>query len=103
MPVRPDIGMRDAYHLESRVGSLTLEPELHPGTESRLALALRGAWASRDLEQPWHRRAILASWFLCVGLLPALPARRAVEWRLDRSSRPKALALLIRCARQALR
>src|SRR5208283_4564327 len=46
--VHPEPGLRDAFHLENRIASLCLDAANHPmPADSRLSLALRGAWATR--------------------------------------------------------
>ncbi len=104
MTLAPEPGLRDHSHLSQRIASLCTDPAGHPHpTDSRLGLALRGAWASRAARLPWRRRAILAAWFLAVGSLPRGVACDAVAWRLWHSSRSprvdRALKALRRMAR----
>ena len=76
LAVSPGLGLRDPLHLTYRLGSLALDPANHPVPgDSRPALALRGAWASRSARLPAGRRALLAAWFLAMGVLPR-PLRR---------------------------
>jgi glycosyltransferase involved in cell wall biosynthesis len=85
-------GHHDAQHLTSRLGSLVLEPDLHPvASDSRIGLALLGAWASRAARLPRARRAVLAAWFVALGIAPRRWAASLLSWRLVPSSRPAAL------------
>ena len=101
----PEPGLRDAFHLENRIASLCLDPANHPmPADSRLALALRGMWAIRRSRLPGRRRAVLAAWFLCVGMLPRTAAAHVAAWRLEPTSRPVAvdrLAPQLRCCIRA--
>jgi len=100
----PNPGLRDAFHLENRIASLCLDPAKHPmPADSRLALALRGAWATRRLRLPARRRAVLAAWFLCAGMLPRAAAANVVVWRLERTFRPAAVDRLLALIRAATR
>jgi len=97
----PEPGLRDAFHLESRLGSLCLAPEQHPvPRDDRWSLALRGAWASREVPLPPARRTVLGAWFLAAGFLPRTLARPVVLWRMQQDSRPKALDRLLRRVRK---
>jgi glycosyltransferase involved in cell wall biosynthesis len=99
-----DPGLRDAFHLENRIASLCLDPANHPmPTDSRLALALRGAWATCRLRLPVRRRAVLAAWFLCAGMLPRAAAAHVAAWRLERTFRPAAIDRLLARVRAATR
>jgi glycosyltransferase involved in cell wall biosynthesis len=90
--VAPRLGFADPQHLTNRIGSLVMDPRHHPDPgDSRLALALRGAWASRDERLPMARRAMLAMWFLSVGVLPRPWAAKLISLRLDPVSRPERL------------
>ena len=94
----------DAFFLESRIGSLCLEPELHPlPDDRRLTLGLRGAWACRIARRPLVSRAILAAWFLLVALLPRSLACKTVSWRMAKSSRPPVVDRFVRLVRRAAR
>jgi hypothetical protein len=65
LAVSADIGLRDPLHLTSRLGSVAFDPPGHPVRgDSRAALALRGAWASRSARLSAGRRPLLAAWFL---------------------------------------
>jgi O-antigen/teichoic acid export membrane protein len=102
--VPPSLGMRDHHHLATRLASLCADPESHPYPEdSRLGLALRGAFASRIARLPWKRRSILAVWFLAVGSLPRPVALRAISWRLSPSSRSPSVARLLKTVRRMAR
>jgi glycosyltransferase involved in cell wall biosynthesis len=79
-------------HLTDRIGSLVMDPQGHPVPgDSRLALALRGAWANLDASLAMARRALLAMWFLALGVLPRAWAAKLLSWRLDPVSRPERL------------
>jgi hypothetical protein len=90
--VAPRLGLADPQHLTSRIGSLVLDPQNHhdPG-DWRLALSLRGAWASCGARLPPTRRALQAVWFLALGILPRPWAAKLISWRLDPVSRPEHL------------
>lgn len=94
-------GLQDWLHLESRISSLCLEPELHPiPADRRASLGWKGFWASsRDSRLPWKRRAILTAWFLSVGMLPRSLANRAIAWRLAPVSRPWILTRMLKLLR----
>jgi glycosyltransferase involved in cell wall biosynthesis len=93
--VHPEPGLRDAFHLGNRIASLCLDPANHPmPADSRLSLALRGAWATRRSRLPVRRRAAVAASFLCLGILPRTAAAHIARWNLDRASRPAAVAHL---------
>ena len=92
LAVDPDVGLRDAWHVLARLGSLCLEPERHPiPRDRRIELGLRGAWTSRQAGFRGRRRAVIAAWFLGVGVLPSAAARRLFTWRFEASSRPRLL------------
>jgi glycosyltransferase involved in cell wall biosynthesis len=100
----PEPGLRDAFHLENRIASLCLDPANHPmPADSRLSLALRGAWATRRSRLPVRRRAVLAAWFLCAGTLPRTAAAHVAAWRLERTSRPAGVDRLLARIRAATR
>jgi glycosyltransferase involved in cell wall biosynthesis len=100
----PDPGLRDVFHLENRIASLCLDPANHAmPADSRLSLALRGAWAIRRSRLPVRRRAVLAAWFLCAGMLPRAAAANVAAWRLERTFRPPAVARLLARIRAATR
>jgi glycosyltransferase involved in cell wall biosynthesis len=85
-------GLADPQHLTSRIGSLVMDPQNHPDpADSRLALALRGGRASCKATLPMARRALLATWFLALGVFPRPWATKLIWWRLDPVSRPERL------------
>jgi hypothetical protein len=95
-------GLRDHSHLATRISSLCLDPKQHPHVgDWRLALALRGVLSSRHARLPWKRRAILAAWFLAMGILPRPAAAKIVAWRMVPASRP--LARLFKAMRRMAR
>jgi hypothetical protein len=95
-------GRRDYMQVGVRIGSLLLEPDQHPVTSDTCAgLAVDGVRAALRAPLPWSRRAIVALWFLWVGLLPRSLARPALTWRYEPSSRPPAIARLLRLLRRA--
>jgi hypothetical protein len=92
LTLRPEPGNRDPVHLTSRLGSLVLEPARHPvSSDTRLALGLRGAWASRSARLPLARRLLLAAWFVALGIAPRRWASTFLSWRLVPGSRPPVL------------
>jgi hypothetical protein len=98
------LGMRDHHHLSTRLASLCLDPALHPyANDYRIALALRGAVASRHARLPWKRRAILAAWFIAVGLLPRPLAAPVIVWRLAPAFRPPAVDRFLKTLRLLVR
>jgi hypothetical protein len=98
----PSPGLRDNSHLATRISSLCLDPEQHPHAgDGRLALALHGVLASRHARLPWKRRAILAAWFLAMGILPRPAAVKVMAWRMVPASRP--LASLFKAVRSMAR
>jgi hypothetical protein len=104
LSVHPEPGLRDPFHLENRIASLCLDPANHPmPADSRLSLALMGAWAVRRSRLPKRRRAVLAAWFLCLGMLPRTAAAKVAAWRLERASRPSGVRRLVRRIRAATR
>jgi len=96
-----DPGLHDWLHLESRICSLCTEPEGHPvRSDSRVFLGWRGFRESlRDSRLRWTRRAMLAAWFLAVGLLPRRHSRALVIWRMAPAARPWFLTKLLRLIR----
>ena len=99
----PSLGMGDPHHLSTRLASLVLEPARHPyEDDTRVALALRGALASKEGSLGTARKTLLASWFLLVGVLPRPLARRAIWWRLSPGSRPAGVARLLRAIRRSV-
>ncbi len=90
--VPADLGLADHQHLTNRIGSLVIDPQHHPyPVDSRLALAMRGAWASHDAALSIARRVPLVMWFLALGVLPRTWAAKLIAWRLDPGSRPEPL------------
>lgn len=82
-------GMRDSAHLEERMASLCFEPQLHPHPNDRRGtLAIAGARASFAAPMSATRRITLATMFLIAGFTPPFVARRALAWKMERSSRP---------------
>jgi glycosyltransferase involved in cell wall biosynthesis len=104
LAVAPDLGLRDPLHLTYRLGSLALDPPNHPvAGDSRAALGLRGAWASRSARLPAGRRALLTAWFLAMGVLPRPLAATLFTWRMLPETRPSGLGRVLRRVRAALR
>lgn len=85
-------GMHDATHLEQRLASLCFEPAQHGYRDDRRArLGMAGARAAMAGSMSAKRRATHAAMFLTAGFAPSFIARRALGWKLERSSRPKAI------------
>jgi glycosyl transferase family 2 len=104
MEVPQGLGMRDHHHLSTRLASLCVDPLLHPyPNDYRSALAFRGALASRHARLPWKRRAILAAWFIAVGLLPRRLAAPVTAWRLAPGSRPPGVDRFLKTFRSFVR
>ncbi len=102
--LRPQPGMRDWQHLQARIGSLTLDPKNHPDrSDTRIGLALRGACAIWQARLPGKRRAIVAAWFLSLGLLPSHVARRHFLWYFESSSRSDFVKRVLKAVRRATR
>jgi glycosyltransferase involved in cell wall biosynthesis len=98
----PDLCFRDAWHLENRLGSWCLDPASHPFPgESRLALGLHGVAACWRGRLPLRRRLVLGLWFLAAGVLPRAIARHLVAWRLERTTRPRAVQRILEVVRKA--
>lgn len=101
--VPAEIVRHDPVHLEERLASLCTDRHRHPiADDSRLALAAAGAVASLEMTASLRRRAVLAAWFLSVGMLPRQMAMAVLSWKLDASSRPTFLARLSRTIRRAM-
>ena len=99
-----DPGLRDPLHLSYRLGSLAFDPPNHPvRPDSRAALALRGARASRTARLPPARRLLLAAWFLAVGFLPRRMAASLISWRMVPDTRPAIVGRSLRRIRSLLR
>jgi hypothetical protein len=97
-------GLNDYQHLEMRLGSLCLEPTEHPiPSDTRPGLALHGVRAVFWAPLPLRRRALLATWFLLVGLLPRRLAGEVLAWRLESSSRPKPVQVVLKQLRRLTR
>ena len=99
--VQIEPGLQDWLHLESRICSLCLEPELHPiRSDKRAFLGWKGFWASsQDHQLPRKRRMILAAWFLAVGVFPRRVGNIAIAWRLAPVSRPWILTRMVKLFR----
>lgn len=103
LDVPPDIGLHDPVHLEERLASLCIDREQHPvAGDSRLSLATAGAVASLEMNASRRRRAMLAAWFLSVGILPRHMAKAVLSWKLVASSRPQFLLRLSKTIRHAM-
>ncbi|RVD43007.1 glycosyltransferase [Mesorhizobium sp. M4A.F.Ca.ET.020.02.1.1] len=95
--------LHDTLHLEERLASLCADPDRHPvANDSKLALAAHGAVASLEMTASLRRRAMLAAWFLSVGMLPGRMALAVLSWKLDAASRPAFLARFSKSIRQAM-
>jgi GT2 family glycosyltransferase len=93
LTVPEDIGLRDPLHVEERLASLCTDAARHPVRgDSRLRLGAAGAAASMGTNVALRRRAVLAAWFLSVGILPRHQAKAVLSWKLMASSRPQFLA-----------
>lgn len=89
-------GLHDAVHLEQRLASLCFEPGLHPyPADNRWSLALAGARAAFSAPMSAKRRAVYCAMFVVAGITPLFLARRALAWKLERSSRPAAIDRII--------
>ncbi|NLS04834.1 glycosyltransferase [Rhizobium sp. P32RR-XVIII] len=103
LEVRPDVNLHDPIHLEERLASLCIDRQQHPvAGDSRFALATAGAVASLEMNASRRRRAMLAAWFLSVGVLPRHMAKAILSWKLVASSRPNALRRLLKTIRHAM-
>ncbi len=92
LSIAADAGLHDATHLEQRLASICFEPAQHPYRgDSRGALAIKGARAAFAGSMSLKRRATHAAMFLAAGFTPLPVARRALAWKLERSSRPKVI------------
>jgi len=101
LAVAPHPELRDHHHLSTRIASLRLDPERHPDpSDTRLGLALHGARSAASANVPWRRRAVLAAWFLLVGLAPRAVAERGIAWRLVPGSRPPGVDRLLKRLRR---
>jgi hypothetical protein len=96
-------GLHDAVHLEQRLASLCFDPDLHPyPADSRRTLALAGARAAFSAPMSAKRRGVYCAMFVIAGLAPLFVARRALAWKLERSSRPAAIDRMIGQLRRLL-
>jgi GT2 family glycosyltransferase len=103
LAVPPDVGLHDPVHLEERLASLCIDRHQHPvASDSRLGLATAGAFASLEMNGSLRRRAMLAAWFLSVGILPRRMAKTVLSWKLVASSRPNFLLRLSKTIRHAM-
>ncbi|NLS17446.1 glycosyltransferase [Rhizobium sp. P40RR-XXII] len=103
LKIPQDAGLRDPAHLEERLASLCIDSERHPvADDSRLSLAAAGAVASLKMNASRRRRAMLAAWFLSIGVLPRRMAKAILSWKLVASSRPRFLLRLSKTIRHAV-
>ncbi|MGK9283835.1 glycosyltransferase family 2 protein [Sinorhizobium meliloti] len=103
LSVSPKANLRDPVHLEERLASLCVDGARHPvAADSRLGLAAHGAVASMQMNVSLRRRAMLAAWFVSVGLLPRRMAQAVLSWKLVASSRPAFLTRISRTIRHAM-
>ena len=103
LEVSDDAGLHDPVHLEERLASLCIDREQHPvASDSRFSLATAGAVASLEMNASRRRRAMLAAWFLSVGILPRQMAKAVLSWKLVASSRPQFILRLSKAIRRAI-
>ncbi|MDE1996761.1 MAG: glycosyltransferase, partial [Rhizobiaceae bacterium] len=103
LTVPSDANLHDTVHLEERMASLCVDEEQHPvAGDSRIGLAAAGAVASLEMNASLRRRAVLAAWFLSVGVLPRRMAKAVLSWKLVASSRPAFLLRLSKTIRHAM-
>ncbi|MBB4569429.1 glycosyltransferase family 2 protein [Rhizobium leucaenae] len=103
LTVPEDVNLHDPVHLEERLASLTMDKSRHPMvSDSRFALGTAGAVASMEMNASLRRRAMLAAWFLSVGVLPGRMAKAILSWKLVASSRPAFLLRLSKTIRSAI-
>ena len=100
LKLSPHPGLNDYVHLEERIASLRLDPELHAYTDDRLRLTARGVASLRLAPLPLKRKAALAIWWLLAGLAPRSVAGRVISWKLSAGSRPAWVTRLARAARR---
>jgi len=101
LSVMANPGLRDYQHIEVRLASLRLEPNMHPyPRDSPLKLALQGVAAACSARTTPARRAVLAGWFLTVGLSPTTLAGHAIAWRLAPFARSKRVDRLLKVMRR---
>ncbi|HMF50377.1 MAG TPA: hypothetical protein VK603_17115, partial [Candidatus Saccharimonadales bacterium] len=103
LTVPPDANLRDPVHLEERLASLCVDERQHPvADDTKLALAVAGVAASLEMNASLRRRAVLAAWFLSVGVLPRKMAKTVLSWKLVASSRPAILSRMSKIIRRAM-
>ena len=103
LAMRPDANLHDPVHLEERLASLCVDRRQHPvADDSRFALAVAGVTASLEMNASLRRRAVLAAWFLSIGVLPRQMAKTILLWKLVASSRPAFLSRMSKTIRHAL-
>ncbi|WP_267548924.1 glycosyltransferase [Rhizobium rhizogenes] len=103
LEVPDDAGLHDPVHIEERLASLCIDRARHPvASDSRLSLAAAGAVASLEMNASRRRRAMLAAWFLSVGILPHQMSKAVLSWKLVASSRPQFLLRLSKAIRHAV-
>ncbi|MGY5811362.1 glycosyltransferase family 2 protein [Rhizobium sp. LEGMi198b] len=103
LTVPEDVNLHDPVHLEERLASLCMDKSKHPMvSDSRFALGTAGAVASLEMNASLRRRAMLAAWFLSVGVLPGRMAKAILSWKLVASSRPAFLSRLSKTIRHAI-
>ena len=90
--IAQQLGMADGIHLEQRLASLCFAPDEHPYRgDRRASLGLAGARAAFAVPMSLKRRTTSAAIFLAAGLAPGPIARRALAWKIERSSRPRVI------------
>ncbi|MCJ9719487.1 glycosyltransferase [Agrobacterium sp. SHOUNA12C] len=103
LTVPQDVNLHDPVHLEERLASLCMDSSKHPMTsDSRFTLGTAGAMASMEMNASLRRRAVLAAWFLSVGVLPRRMAKAVLSWKLVASSRPAFLLRISKTIRHAV-
>ena len=93
-------GLNDYVHLEERIASLRLDPELHAYEDNRFRLTAHGLASLRHAPLPVRRRAALVGWWLMAGLAPRRIADRVISWKLSAGSRPAWVTRLAATARK---
>jgi hypothetical protein len=97
-------GLGDYQHIGVRLGSLVLEPDLHPiPSDTRPRLAARGVVATLRASLPPSRRIVVAAWCLCLGVLPRRLATLLLRWRFEPSSRSRFARTWLKLLRAATR
>ncbi|MBB3147415.1 GT2 family glycosyltransferase [Phyllobacterium trifolii] len=103
LTVPPDANLHDPVHLEERLASLCVDEHQHPvADDSKLALAVAGVTASLEMNASLRRRAVLAAWFLSIGVLPRQMAKTVLSWKLVASSRPAFLSRMSKIIRHTM-